>query len=346
MAGAGRCGRLFDRPLKRLSLRAASSLAVIVGALAFAPGAWATVPPFLPSYAGTVFNETYGNLEQPAQARAMPESTPSSAATADEHAQAGGPIYFWANLGAAVSPPDKFLPNPFVVRPPTFVIFEDGSFQIEKLNWTGWGSSVARATGKSNSDDDKPNVAEGKHTITWAKVRLYNPGVFHGKRIYRCIRIEAPSPAHVGPSCLQRTVGGVALLPPGSGPPVGLPGESSNARLTQFVSPDRHVSCYIGGSPSGASCYAYLSRRRHITYKASLDGSGKVSLCSSASPESPVCFEKWIRGLPVLHYGQWTEAGSMRCRSSNAGITCIKVSGVGKGHGFRVSKEEAVEVEA
>jgi hypothetical protein len=64
-----------------------------------------------------------------------------------DRAQAGGPIYFWANLGAAVSPPDKFAPNPFVMRPRAFVIFQDGSWQIEKLRWTGWGTSVAKARG-------------------------------------------------------------------------------------------------------------------------------------------------------------------------------------------------------
>jgi hypothetical protein len=139
------------------------------------------------------------------------------------------------------------------------MIFQDGSFRIEKLDWADWGSPVAKATGKSNSDDDKPSVAEGTHTITWAKVRLYNPGAFHGRRVYRCIGITVPPSAHAAPSCLQRTAGGVALFPPGSGTPVG--GETSDGarHLSEFLSP---ISA--SGAPLGTGLEAAIPTIRTV----------------------------------------------------------------------------------
>jgi hypothetical protein len=136
-------------------------------------------------------------------------------------AGAAKPIYFWANLGNPVKSSVHGIPNPPVIRPSSFVIFEDGQWVIEKLHWTGWGSSVAKATGKSSSSDDKPNAVEGKRIITWAKVTLYDPGVFDGRRVYRCIRIEVPPPAEFGTRCLERTGKTVGLGTPGFGTPVG-----------------------------------------------------------------------------------------------------------------------------
>lgn len=132
-----------------------------------------------------------------------------------------GPIYFWANLGNPVKSPVRGLHNPPVIRPSSLLLFEDGSWLIEKLHWTGWGSPVAVAQGKSNSDNDKPNVAKGKRIITPAKVTLYKPGVFEGRRVYRCIRIKLQPPAHYEASCLERSGSTVGLGPPGVGTPVG-----------------------------------------------------------------------------------------------------------------------------
>jgi hypothetical protein len=152
-----------------------------------------------------------------------------AAASADPHpvsagvdrGQGASPIYFWANLGYPVKTPVRGFSNPPVIRPSTFTIFEDGSWEIEKLHWTGWGSPVAKATGTSNADTDDPNVAEGKRILTPAKVTLYDPGTFGGRRVYRCIRIKLRKPASFPTSCLQRTGSSVGLSPPGTGTPVG-----------------------------------------------------------------------------------------------------------------------------
>jgi hypothetical protein len=272
------------------------------------------------------------------------------ALTDAELARKPGPIYFWANLGNPVSSPVHGFPNPFVIRPSELVIFEDGQWVIEKLHWTGWGTSVARAKGKSNSDDDVPNVAEGKRIITWAKVTLSKPGEFHGRRVYRCIRIKVPRPAHYGPACLQRVGRSVILSPPGSGTPVGGGGSGGPRHLSDFFSPDRKVWCGIDNLIGQASCGTYP---KPPTHSATVDKTGHVEICSVEKVEYPEgshgpplgCYQNWpAERLPVLRFGEETVAAGFRCRSEPDGITCIKTSGAGKGKGFRVNKEEAVEV--
>jgi hypothetical protein len=114
-----------------------------------------------------------------------------------------------------------------------------------------------------------------------------------------------------------------------------------------FLSPDRHVSCYIGEGDDNAeaSCYAFAQQGSGPQHAAHLSARGAVDLCAVARPSlSEVCFQNWNPELPVLEYGQQSEADGVRCTSAPDGITCIGVSGVGKGRGFRISKDEAVEV--
>lgn len=160
-------------------------------------------------------------------------------------------IYFFARPSSPVALVGQHLPlpNPLVVRPSGFPLFEDGQWVLEKLHWSGWGSPVARARGLSSSSNDDPNAVEGKRIITWAKVRLSSPGTFHGHRVYRCIRVTVPRPAHYPPACLQRSHRYIGLIAPGSGEPVGVPGNSDGRlHLTglhesgpQGVVPDRVV---------------------------------------------------------------------------------------------------------
>jgi hypothetical protein len=117
-----------------------------------------------------------------------------------------------------------------------------------------------------------------------------------------------------------------------------------------FSSPDRHVTCYVGSDYDGAapaSCYAYATKVSGPQVSARIETSGKVYLCNVATPSlAEVCFQNWNPELPVLEYGQHSELDGVRCTSAADGITCIKVSGSGKGRGFRIAKGEAVEVPA
>lgn len=119
------------------------------------------------------------------------------------------PIYFWSNIPEPIG--SSLFNNPLVIRPSKFVLFEDGQWVLQDMHWTGWGSSVARATGISSSSNDIPNAEQGKRIKTWAHVTLSNPGRFQGHEVYRCFKLTVPPPAHYGTACLARS-GSVWLL--------------------------------------------------------------------------------------------------------------------------------------
>lgn len=119
-------------------------------------------------------------------------------------------------------------------------------------------------------------------------------------------------------------------------------------RLEDFLSPDKKVWCQITSYSPSAQCGTYPNPP---TWAAQLDNTGKVTLCEVLRLEYPNgahvpagCFQNWDTKLPVLQYGQETEAEGFRCTSAPNGITCTVVAGAGKGKGFRVSKKEAVAV--
>ncbi|MGH2938622.1 MAG: hypothetical protein ACRDPE_10940 [Solirubrobacterales bacterium] len=287
-------------------------------------------------------------LEPPGQARVVPEGTGPSA-TAEDRAKVTGPIYFWANLTSPIRSPLHGFPNPPVIRPSSLLIFQDGSWLIEGLHWTGWGSPVAVAHGKSNSDTDKPNVAEGKRIITPAKVALYDPGVFEGRRVYRCIRMKLRPPAKFQPQCLRRSGSIVALGGPGFGTPVGGGAAEGGARhIDDFFAPGRKVWCQISRI-NGASCGTDPSPPTHAAF---LDENGKVEICSVEKLEYPGgpgqpplgCYQQWPdEKLPILREGEITTVAGIRCTSEPMGITCVKTSGQGKGKGFRINGDLAAE---
>lgn len=123
----------------------------------------------------------------------------SSPAGAAAHRKRHGPIYFFTSPSAAI---DSY--NPLVIKPRDIPLFLDGQWVLQDLRWTGWGSSVARATGISSSSNDNPNAVQGKRIKTWAKVTLSKPGRFEGHRVYRCFALRVPPPASYPPTCLRR----------------------------------------------------------------------------------------------------------------------------------------------
>jgi hypothetical protein len=275
--------------------------------------------------------------------------SPQSALGAPSRA-GDGPLYFWANLASPVKSSVPGFKNPPVIKPSSLLIFEDGSWLIEGLHWTGWGSPVAVAHGKSNADTDKPNVAEGKRIITPAKVVLYDPGVFRGRRVYRCIRMKLRPPARFQPSCLQRSGGIVALGPPGFGTPVGGgTAEKAVRHIDDFFTFGNLVWCQID-QINGASCGTDPAPPTH---SASLDENGKVEICSVEKLEYPGgpgqpplgCFQQWPdEKLPVLHEGEVTVVAGIRCTAEPMHLTCVKTSGHGKGTGFAINADLVAEL--
>ena len=102
------------------------------------------------------------------------------------------PTYFWGSVAATVKGPGQ--PSlAEVVRPSLIFIFADGSWDVDHLHWSGWGSSSAHAKGISSASNGIPNQAEGKRIKHAARVTLSHPGQFDGHRVYRCFKLTVPS---------------------------------------------------------------------------------------------------------------------------------------------------------
>jgi hypothetical protein len=115
------------------------------------------------------------------------------------------PIYFWNSTVAVIRGPGQ-LPAPEAIRPSVIGMFADGSWAIIHLRWTGWGSSIAHATGTSSASNGIPNQAEGKRIKRPATVALSHPGQFHGREVYRCFTLTVPSkPTSNQHLCLTRS---------------------------------------------------------------------------------------------------------------------------------------------
>lgn len=153
------------------------------------------------------------------------------------------PIYFFTNTAQPIN-----KQNHLVIRPQGFLLFQDGQWVLERLRWTGWGSSVARATGVSNSSNDIPDAANGKRIKTWARVTLSNPGRFRGHEVYRCFTMTVPPPASGMHLCLGRTRTGVYILEPAKQPrPTP---KVSNPPAFYARPPGGFITCGIAGGVS------------------------------------------------------------------------------------------------
>ncbi len=112
------------------------------------------------------------------------------------------PIYFWGSVAATIRGPGQ-PPQPEVIRPALIFMFADGSWGIEHLHWTGWGSSVAHASGISSASNGIPNMAEGKRIKRPAEITLSSPGRFYGHEVYRCFKLTVAAPATGEHLCLK-----------------------------------------------------------------------------------------------------------------------------------------------
>jgi hypothetical protein len=241
------------------------------------------------------------------------------------------PIYFWLNTAAAISVPKGAGPlvdNARAIRPSSIIMFADGSWDIDHLHWSGWGSSVAHARGISNASNGIPNQAQGKRIKKPARITLSDPGRFQGHDVYRCFTLTVPAyPASDQHLCLAGH-GGYYYL------------SSTALHVGDFLSPDRKVWCGMSGSPvfcvTGGS--PTNSSRNPAQRGATLSSDGKVTTCFVAVPSiSAACTQNWDIHAPVLRNGQQTELNGFRCTSATNGITCILVAGKTAGKGFVIN---------
>lgn len=112
--------------------------------------------------------------------------TPALAAGASP---ATRPISFYSEILDSIS-----SNAPLDVRPSMLLLAEDGSVALVHLKWSGWGTSVARATGVWSASDCTPDCADGKLTTHPAQLTLSSPGLVFGHRVYRCFQVTPANP--------------------------------------------------------------------------------------------------------------------------------------------------------
>ncbi len=110
-------------------------------------------------------------------------------------------VYFWDGVAFAIRAPGQ-PSQPEVIRPSLINLFADGSWVIEHLHWTAWGSSVAHAKGISSASNGIPSEETGKRTLTPGQITLSNRGLFYGREVYRCFKLTVPPPATDLHGCL------------------------------------------------------------------------------------------------------------------------------------------------
>lgn len=265
------------------------------------------------------------------------------------HAVAGGtaasvaesrlpqPIYFFTNTAQPIN-----KQNPLVIRPKGFLLFQDGQWVLERLRWTGWGSSVARATGVSNSSNDIPDAANGKRIKTWARVTLSNPGRFRGHEVYRCFTMTVPPPASGMHLCLGHPHGaspGVYILEPAKQP---APAPTAVGFLA-----GNGLNCEMHDEPgaSAAQNVAFCESRRlpsqggeMFAQTARLQLNGQLASCSGSESH---CDLGNAGTVPTYSPGKAVTVGAFTCKVLETGVECT-VTATGKG--FLITPESVTEV--
>ncbi len=113
-------------------------------------------------------------------------------ARADPRHAVSDQIAFYGDIGNAVN--SAYRKNPLLVRPSMLLLTEDGSVALIHLRWSGWGTSVARATGVWSASNCTPSCATGKRTQRPARLTLSSPGLVVGQWVYRCFQTTPPHP--------------------------------------------------------------------------------------------------------------------------------------------------------
>jgi hypothetical protein len=239
------------------------------------------------------------------------------------------PIYFFSNT---INPINK--QNPLVIRPSGFTMFEDGSWDLQGLRWTGWGSSVAHANGISSASNGIPNQAQGKRIKTPAQVTLSNPGRFQGHEVYRCFTLTVPShPASDQHLCLTGPHGGYWYLGPASQPKT-TPTQPTSGTYARFYTPSRNIACEMsdnGTAQAGIGCIM-----QQPPALASLKASGVATICQHQGCTGNLGSDPSLPPVRKLPYGSSVTVGRFRCASAFKGVTCVVIA---TAKGFFISRQ-------
>jgi hypothetical protein len=233
-------------------------------------------------------------------------------------AEASG-LAFYTNLASAAG-----TGNALVARPTEVAMVEDGSWVVQGLHWSAWGSKMAHGSGISSSSNCTPNCATGKRTNLPAKVTLSSPGTVLGHRVYQCFQLTvAARPKSDERVCLKRTGSDYVYMSTAAS---STGGGSSTKDPPEFFGPGE-VSCSM--TPTEVYC------EQDLASTATLSPKGKVSIChGTITATIPKC-EVGNPGekTPTLKVGQTDTIGPFRCTAQTSSVTCEVIK---TGKGFRI----------
>ncbi|HEX5926406.1 MAG TPA: hypothetical protein VFY45_21420 [Baekduia sp.] len=238
------------------------------------------------------------------------------------------PVYFWESTAATIAGPGQQSLPP-VVRPKAIALFADGSWDVEQLRWSGWGSSVARATGISSASNGIPNQAEGKRIRSAARVTLSKPGTFEGREVYRCFTLTIASrPASNQHLCLKQE-GDLWYLAAKPSTP------RRPTATTDFLARSIGGGCSM--STLQVTCETYGTSGQVATLKPS----GAVTICVLRGNTNSCGQGDFGEHTPHYGGGKNVTVGRFRCHVSAAGVRCTVAT---TGKGFLISKTETKRV--
>lgn len=115
----------------------------------------------------------------------------------------------------------------------------------------------------------------------------------------------------------------------------------------QFRSADNQIWC--GANAAGPGTRFFCASPRGGTgssqHSATLYNDGHANLCNVAvATLSNECYQNWGVDTPFLGLGKENYINGVLCKYTTAGMTCTLASGPGKGRGFRINKNGAVQV--
>jgi hypothetical protein len=249
-------------------------------------------------------------------------------------ARASGQVVFYSDVAELAPGASQELQNVPSVRPSEVLMFQDGSWVIEKLRWSSWGGSVARATGISSASNCKPNCAQGKRTHDPVRFVLSQRRHLFGRTVYACYQLTDPkAPATDQHDCLGHAHGNEYGYAPVAGSPL---------HLSAFLSPDRKTWCVLGDSAGDRQADCFYDANRSAAsqeYSASLHSSGHLVSCAWQPSQTGLaaCVQNWDPSATVLRSGHVDVIYQYRCQATSTAITCKVDTGSGKGKGFAIS---------
>ncbi len=262
------------------------------------------------------------------------------AAPAAHAASLPQPIYFWASTADFVSAPKGTISsNSRVIQPASILMFADGSWDLESLSWTGWGTRVARATGISSASNGIPDQATGTRIKSPVTVTLSQPGPFQGHEVYRCFTLKSPAhPASNERLCLKDQGHGYYLL---ASAPLTKPRPS----VVDFFSgpPNRNVGCELSAAQGSTAphvlCESYGAA---VSQKVTMSAGGKVQICTQHGGAQNTCDQgNFGEGTPTYKVGRQVTVGPFRCKVQRSGIRCVVMK---TGKGFLIAKTRTTRV--